>query len=93
MVRELGLSSPVLGGRRRPLGVRYRLDRAARVTIALKRGRRTVRRLRTRRVRGERTYRVRFGARRLRRGRYRVVLVVRSLGGRRARASVAASRL
>ncbi len=93
MVRELGLSSPVFGGRRRPLGIRYRLDRAARVTIAIKRGRRTVRRLRTRRVRGERTYRARVSARRLRRGRYRVVIVVRSVGGRRARAALSASRL
>ncbi len=75
----------------RPLRLRYTLRRRARVSLALLRGRRVVRRLRPRPRRAG-TRRAAFRASGLPRGVYRVRLVVRA-GGRRSAAVLAARRL
>ena len=78
LVEALRLGSPVFrGSRRRALGVLLRAGRKARVTIRLRRGRRTVRKL-SRRVAAGRTRRLSFGARGLRPGTYRVIATVRA---------------
>jgi hypothetical protein len=64
----------------------FRLDRTARVTVRVLRGRRTVRRLKLGTRQGEKTTSV--ALRRLRRGAGRVRLEARSSGGRRTRATV-----
>ncbi len=87
------LERPVFGGRRsRSLGISYRLARAGRVTIEVRRGPRVVRRFRTATRAANVTHRLRLGARGLRRGRYEVRL--RYAGDRgTVRASLYAQRL
>jgi beta-glucosidase len=87
------LSSPAFGGRRRaPLRLAYRLGRRAKVSVTLLRGKRVVRRLRTRTRAGGRRVHVRMSSRRLRRGVYRVRIRVRDSGGS-ARTTLVARRL
>ncbi len=85
------LRSPLFGGRAdRPLRLRYRLSRRARVSIAVLRGRRVVRRLRPA-ARNAGAHRVVVRSAKLRRGPYRVRIVVRAGKGRGA-ATLAARR-
>ncbi len=88
MLRKFGLSGPLFGSR--GLRASYRLDRTARVTLRVVRGRRTVRKLKTVTRSGEKTYSVHL--RGLSPGRYRVVLSARSAGGRKVSASLSARR-
>ena len=88
MVARFALSRPAF---RRALLVAYRVNRRARVSLALLRGRRVVRRYRTRVRRDGRLYRVRVNGRGLRRGAYRFRLTVRA-GKRRARSTLFAVR-
>jgi beta-glucosidase len=93
LVRAYRLSGPAFGGRgRRPLGVAYRLASRARVSLAVYRGKRVVKRFRARTRRGGHVYRVRMKSARLRRGDYRVRLVARS-GRQRVRSTLLARRL
>ncbi|MDP9386030.1 MAG: hypothetical protein M3P50_12525, partial [Actinomycetota bacterium] len=83
-LRSFKLSRPVFGGRRNtPLGIAYRLNQAARVSIVVtNRRERVVRRFAARDVAAGRTQRLSVPARRLRgRGDYRVKLTV-TRGGR-----------
>ena len=74
-------------------GIAFRVSRAARVSVTVKRGGRTVQALphRTRR-RARRTHRLRLPARGLPRGVYRFRLTAVA-GGRRVRATLTARRL
>jgi hypothetical protein len=72
------LDSPVFrGSARRSLGVAVRTASKGRVTISLRRGRRTLRRL-ARRVAGGRTRHLRIGSKGLRPGSYSVVASIRA---------------
>jgi acyl CoA:acetate/3-ketoacid CoA transferase alpha subunit len=64
------------GSKRRSLGVSYRLGSAARVRVTVLRGNRVVRRYLTRSRLAGRTYRQSVLSRKLRRGTYRVRIVV-----------------
>ena len=78
VVEALRLDSPVFrGSARRSLGLVVRTGSKARVTISLRRGRRTVDRL-SRRVAGGRTRRLHFESKGLRPGSYSVVATVRA---------------
>jgi beta-glucosidase len=93
LVRAYRLSGPAFGGARgRPLGVAYRLARRARVSLAVYRGKRIVKRYRTRTRKGGRVYRLRIRSARLRRGDYRVRLVARA-GRQRVRSTLVSRRL
>ncbi len=93
-IRAFKLERPVFGGRtNRALGISYRLNRAARVTVTVTRGGRTVRRFRTTSDRAGRTYRLRLAAERLRRGDHQVRLSVRPAGAAAASARLTAARL
>jgi len=71
-----GLSSPAFGGRsRRPLRIAYRLSQPARVSVAVRRGRRIVKRFRARRRAPGRAFKLRLPAGRP--GTYRVTLVAK----------------
>jgi hypothetical protein len=79
LIRAFGATSPAFGGRtRRTLRVRYRLDRTARVSLALVKRRRVVRRFRVRERAGNRTHRLRVRPRRVPRGELRLVLQVKA---------------
>jgi hypothetical protein len=95
LLRSFALGRPVFGGStRRSLRVAYRLARGGgTVRVTVLRGRRAVRRLKARRRRGDRTYRLTFPARSLtRRGDYRVRIAV-SAGSARERATLVSHRL
>ena len=82
VLRSYKLSRPVFGGsNRKPLGIAYRLTRDARVTVTVLRGSRTVRRFAAATRQSGRTYRLSLPAR-LRRGEYRVRIVVERTGER-----------
>jgi acyl-homoserine-lactone acylase len=83
MLERFSLASPVLRGK--PTAG-YRLDRTAKVTIRVLRGKRTVRRIKLGTKVGERNQAVLL--RKLRRGSYRVRLDAVSPGGKRARATL-----
>jgi len=86
------LGSPVFGGRAdRPLRLRYLLSRRARVSVAVLRGRRVVRRMRPT-VRRAGRHRLKLRSAGLTRGAYRVRIVVRA-GKRRSAATLTATRL
>ena len=93
-VSSFKLEAPVFGGRaNRALGVSYRLAGAGRVTVDLLRGRRVVRTLSRASTRtARRTFRLRVGAEKLRRGDYRVRLRV-TRGGRTTTTALTARRL
>jgi hypothetical protein len=87
------LERPVFGGRgARTLGIAFRLARAGRVSIEVRRGGRVVRRFPAAARTANVTHRLRLGARGLRRGRYEVRLRFRGTGGS-VRASLYAERL
>ena len=91
---QFKLERPVFGGRRtRALGIAYRVATRSRVSVVVRRGRRVVRRFRARTQRPGRTVRLRLGARKLRRGRYRVRITVRPERGVATRASLFAQRI
>ncbi len=83
-VQRLSLASPVTRARRPRLT--FRLDRTARVSLRILRGKRTVKRVKLKTRRGERTYSVRLP--KLRRGSYRVRLGAVSPGRKRARSTL-----
>ncbi len=88
------LDLPVFGGSsRRSLGVAYRLGTAARVHLTLLRGTRVVRTYLTRWRLAGRTYRQSILSRKLRRGTYRVRVVVTRPGGAATTATLSAKRL
>jgi hypothetical protein len=93
LVTSYKLSSAVFGGRQgRRLGIAFRLSRAARVSVVVRRGSRVVRRFRTRSYRSRRTHRLVMSSRGLARGDYRVTLrAVR--GARRGGQTLVARRL
>lgn len=93
-IRTFKLERPAFGGRTlRPLGISYRLNRPARVTVTLLRGTRAVRRLRAAQDGAGRTVRLRLPARGLRRGDYRVRLSVRPTSGAPATVQLTSARL
>jgi hypothetical protein len=82
------LGGPAFGGKgRQPLGIVYRLSQPGRVGVVVKRGRRTLKRFRSRRRSPGKTYRLRVRTRV--RGPVRVTLVAR-LGGRAVRSRLVA---
>jgi hypothetical protein len=86
------LQRPAFGGRTgRPLGIMFRLSRAGTARLRVTRGAHTVKTY-ARRVRANRTQRIRLSARGLARGDYRFRLVVRS-GRSVTRATLVAARL
>jgi hypothetical protein len=95
LLRSFALSSPAFGGARRPtrLGVSVSTVEPARAVLRLRRGRRTVRRLRLGTVRPGHARELRLAAARLRRGRYAVELTVTAPGGRSERARLHSERL
>ena len=86
-VQRLSLASPVVRGRAR---LTFRLDRTARVSLRVLRGRRTVKRVKLKTRSGERTYSVRLP--KLRRGNYRLRLGAVSPGGKRPKLALRFSR-
>ncbi len=94
-IASFALGSPAFGGTtRRSVFVRYRLKETARVTLTVRRGNRTVKRLvRNRLRRGDRVHRVKLRPRGLRRGVYTVRLLVRTDDGRRQRLQLKVRRL
>jgi len=77
---------------RTPLRASYLLTSNARVTVTLVRGKRTVRRVRTRTRKAGRAYPVRVSVRALRRGTYKLRVVARQ-GKSRATSTVTVRRL
>ncbi len=94
LLRSFALGRPVFGGRSSArLAIRYRLRTRARVDLALYRGTRRIRTL-ARGIRGtSRTHRVVLNPRSLRRGRYTVLLTVRTADGRTQAARLDSRRL
>jgi hypothetical protein len=93
LLTSFKLERPAFGGRRnRALGIAFRLSRGARVGVRVHRAGRTVRRYRAVRRGARTTHRLRLASEGLARGRYRVTITVRA-GGRRARATLHATRL
>jgi immune inhibitor A len=93
LVRAFRATLPVLGGRtERPLDVRYRLGAKSRVSIAIVRGKKLVRRLRTTTRAANRTYKVRLTALKLPRGELTIILNAKS-GNHAAKRTLAARRL
>ena len=86
-VQRLSLAAPVVRGRAR---LTFRLDRTARVSLRVLRGKRTVKRVKLKTRRGERTYSVKLP--KLRRGSYRVRLGAVSPGGKRSKLTLRFSR-
>ena len=81
------LGGPAVGGSgRQPLSVLYRLGAPGRVSVVVKRGRRTIRRFSARSRAPGQTYRLRFRTRA--RGTVRVVLTARLSGGRTVRSQL-----
>lgn len=93
-IRAFKLERPVFGGRaNRALGISYRLNGAARVSVTVTRAGRTVRRFKPTSDRPGRTYRLRLAAEGLRRGDHQVRILVRPSGAAPARARLTAARL
>jgi hypothetical protein len=93
-LRTFKLERPAFGGRRnRSLGIAFRLGRPARVTVAVRRGGRLVRRLGSEQRAAGVTHRLRLGSERLKRGDHVVRLTARPAGGRTIRARLTARRL
>ena len=83
LLSSFKLERPAFGGRRnRSLGIAFRLSRAARVTVVVRRGGTVVRRLGTAQRGAGLTHRLRLGSERLRRGDHVVSLTVRPARGR-----------
>ena len=93
VLRSFKLTRPVFGGsNRKPLGISYRLNRAGRVTVTVLRGSRTIRRFAAASRTANRTYRLSMPPR-LRRGEYRVRIVVEGGGGARTVSTLVSRRL
>ena len=93
LLSSFKLERPAFGGRRnRSLGIAFRLTRAARVTVVVRRGGKVVRRLGSAQRGAGVTHRLRLGSERLRRGDHVVQLTVRR-GTRTLRARLTAARL
>lgn len=93
LLSSFKLERPAFGGRRnRSLGIAFRLSRAARVTVVVRRAGRTVRRLGTAQRGAGVTHRLRLGSERLRRGDHVVRVIVRR-GTRTLRAKLTARKL
>jgi len=91
---QFKLERPVFGGpRNRALGIAYRVAVRSRVSVVVRRGRKVVRRFRTRTERPRETVRLRLASEKLRRGRHRVTITVRPERGVATRASLYAQRL
>ena len=81
LVRWFRSTRPVFGGRNsRRMSLAYRLNAPARVTVTVRRGSKVIRRFAARDSVAARTYRLRLGAKRLRRGDYVATLVARGGG-------------
>jgi hypothetical protein len=92
LLTSFTLGRPAFGGvTGRPLGISFGMSRAGTARVRVTRAGRTIRTYR-RRMRAGRNRRLRLSARGLRRGDYRVQLVVRS-GRRVARSALVARRL
>jgi hypothetical protein len=88
-----GLNRAIFGGsNNRSLVVYYRLHRRSRITITLNRGKRVVKRFKTK-TQAQGPYRRRISSRHLRAGIYHVVLTAVSSDGTRTRAKLTARRL
>ena len=93
-LKQFKLERPVFGGsRNRALGIAYRVATRSRVTVVVRRGKKVVRRFRTRTERPGETVRLRLASEKLRRGRHRVQITVRPDRGVTTRASLYAQRL
>jgi hypothetical protein len=95
LVNFYKLERPVFGGRfNQGVDITYKLTRTARVTVTVLRGRRVVRRYRTRERRPFRSYRQRFDAEGRPRGDYRFrITAVATRGGRKVTATLVSRRL
>ena len=75
LVEEVLLGRPVFGGAKRsPLGISFKLNEDARVSVEVRRGNTVVKRFAEKQYRGKRLHRLRFSQRRGARGLYTVVL-------------------
>ena len=93
LLRSFKLERPVFGGRtNRALGITYQVERAAQVTVTVRRGARVVRRFKAQQADAGRTYRLRFDAEGRARGDYTVRVEARR-DGERAAASAISRRL
>jgi len=93
LLASFKLGRPVFGGRRNAkLAARYRIRRDARVTVSLYRGSRRVKRIVGNR-RANRSYRVLFGGKKLRRGNYTVRITAVAGSGDRQSARLSAKKL
>ena len=93
ILRTFKLSSPAFGGsNRKRLGIAYRLAGEARVSIVVRRGKKVVKRFRTRGFAGNVVHRRSIRPRGLRRGTYKVTATV-TAGGRTTRSSLYSRKL
>jgi hypothetical protein len=93
LLQSFKLERPVFGGKgRRNLGISFRVSQTARVAITVRRGSKTVKRFAARSRTGGKTYRLRLGAKGLRRGNYRLTLTARR-GTTRVTSNLTARRL
>ena len=89
LVSSFKLGRPVFGGRTgSALGISYRLERAAQVTVTVLRGTRVVKRFETTAAEARRTYRLRLAPQGLARGDHRVKLEATRPGERVAAVAV-----
>jgi hypothetical protein len=94
LLNSYKLERPVFGGRtNRALRISFRVSRAARVGVVVLRGKRVVKRFRTKRRAGAQTHRLRVSAEGLRRGNYRVRLTARRGSAKPVRATLTGRRL
>jgi predicted acyl esterase len=93
VLRAFKLSSPTFGGKRRALGIAFRLTEPASVGVTVRRGGRVVKRFAARPRPAGRTVRLTLPARGLRRGDHRVTLRARTPGGRTVARTLGSRRL
>ena len=93
LLRQFTLRRPVFGGRAsKPLRVAFRLGSKAKVKVAVLRGKRVVRRVKQRTVKGKKLTRLSVRSARLARGNYRVRITVKK-GKKRVRATLRSRRI
>jgi hypothetical protein len=89
LLQSFKLERPVFGGRsHRALGISYRVERRAQVTVTVLRGTRVVKRFAARTADARRTYRLRLAAQGLKRGDHRVRIEATRAGERVAASAV-----
>ena len=93
LLRAFKLSSPAFGGKRRALGIAFRLTEPASVEVTVRRAGRVVKRFAARPRPAGRTIRLSLSARGLRRGDYQVTLRARTPGGRTVTRTLGSRRL